>query len=289
MGAQSPANPWAYHPHPEVWVLVVALVGGYVIALRRLGGPGDAVTGKQKAAFAAAVALLWGFADWPMHDLSEGYLFSVHMVQHLVFSLGVAPLLWMGTPPWLLRRLVTRSRMGPVLRAVARPIPATLGFNAVVVLTHIPAYVNLSVRNEAVHLGAHTVLLGASMVMWLPVVNRLRELPTLSLPGSMLYLFVQSIVPTVPASFMAFATTPLYQAYIDAPHPWIGAVEDQQLAGAAMKVGGGMFLWGTIIYLFFRWYARSQSGHGDVLTWADVERELERAGPAPREITPSGT
>ena len=286
--AQAQPSPWTYHAHPDVWALVVTLVGAYVIGIRRFAGPRDVTTTKQKVSFGAGVAVLWAFAEWPIHDLSEDFLFSVHMVQHLVFSMMVAPLLLMGTPPWMMRRIVARARIGGVLRRVARPVPATLLFNAVVVLTHIPAYVNLSVENEAVHLLAHTVLVTVSMIMWLPVVNRLAELPTLSVPGSMLYLFVQSIIPTVPASFMAFATTPLYAAYINAPHPWISAVEDQQLAGAVMKIGGGMFLWGTIIYLFFRWYSRSGSINGDVLTWADVERELERAGPAPREVTPSG-
>ena len=288
MLAQVEPNPWAYHPHPDVWALVITLVGAYLIAVRRLAGRGDVTTSKQKAAFFSGVTVLFVFAEWPIHDISEDYLFSVHMLQHLVFSMVVASLLIMGTPPWLLRRIVARTRVGPALRWLARPVQATLLFNAVVVGTHLPAYVNLSVRNEAVHLGAHTVLVVVSMVMWLPVINRVPELPTLSVPGSMLYLFVQSIIPTVPASFMAFATRPLYQAYADAPHLWISVVEDQQLAGAVMKVGGGMFLWGTIIYLFFRWYARNATDRGDVLTWAEVEQELAKAGPAPKEITPSG-
>lgn len=286
--AQADPNPWAYHPHPDVWALVITLAGAYVFAIRRLARPGDVTTGKHKLAFGAAIAILWVFAEWPIHDLSEDYLFSVHMLQHLVFSMTVAPLLLMGTPSWLLRRIVRPRAIRATLQKVARPIPATLLFNAVVVLTHLPAYVDVSVENELVHLVAHTVLVMASMVMWLPVINRLPELPSLSVPGSMLYLFVQSIVPTIPASFMTFATRPLYRAYAEAPHPWITAVEDQQLAGAVMKLGGGAFLWGSIIYLFFRWYSRTGSDRGDVLTWAEVEAELERAGPAPREITPSG-
>ncbi|MGI8794582.1 MAG: cytochrome c oxidase assembly protein [Acidimicrobiales bacterium] len=289
-------SPWTFHAHPDVWAVVLTLAGAYYLAVTRFAGASDVTTAKQKASFATGVVLLWAFADWPMHDLSERFLFSAHMVQHLVFSLIVAPLLVMGTPPWLLRRIARPAAIGNTLRVIAKPIPATLLFNAIVVITHLPPYVDLSVRNEMVHLFAHFVLVVVSLVMWLPVINRLPELPSLSVPGSMLYLFVQSIVPTVPASFMAFATRPLYRAYIDAPHPWIGAVEDQQLAGAIMKVGGGALLWGSIIYLFFRWYSRGAEG-GDVLTWAEVEAELAKAelGKAEfaangrAEVTPSGS
>lgn len=278
--AQVDPSPWAFHAHPDVWAVVIVIVGAYVIAIRRLAGPDDVTTRKQRVSFAGGVLVLWAFADWPMHDLSERFLFSAHMAQHLMFTLVAAPFLLMGIPPWLLRRLATRGVIGSVLRRVARPLPATLLFNAVVVITHLPAYVNLTVRNEPVHFVAHTVLVVIALVMWLPVINRIPELPSMSVPGSMLYLFVQSIVPTVPASFMAFATRPLYRAYIDAPHPWIGAVEDQQLAGAVMKVGGGMVLWGSIIYLFFRWYSKSQVDNGDMLRWAEVERELAKAASA---------
>ncbi len=38
-----------------------------------------------------------------MHDLGEQYLFSVHMTQHLVYSIIAAPLLLLGTPTWMAR------------------------------------------------------------------------------------------------------------------------------------------------------------------------------------------
>ena len=46
----------------------------------------------RSAAFVAAIALLWFAADWPMHDIGENYLYSVHMLQHMIFSYFVPPL-----------------------------------------------------------------------------------------------------------------------------------------------------------------------------------------------------
>lgn len=276
----------AWHPHPDVWLLVATLAGAYALALSRLGRSharaGELVaTRRQVLAFAAGLGALWLAADWPVHDVGERYLFSVHMSQHTVLSLVAPPLLLLGTPPWLLRWMLRPSWLRASLATLARPVPATVLFNSVVVFTHWPPWVEVTVRNEAAHLGAHAVLVGASLVMWLPVVNRLPELPILSYPVRMLYLFVQSIVPTVPASFLAFAERPLYAVYAAAPRVFgISAVEDQQLAGAVMKIGGAAVIWGAIVVLFFRWYSITQRDQGDVLTWDDIERELSRTKPA---------
>jgi putative membrane protein len=92
----------------------------------------------------------------------------------------------------------------------------------------------------------------------------------------MLYLFLQSIVPTVPASFLTFSTGSLYSSYAALPHPWIGVVTDQRIAGLIMKIGGGLLLWAVIAVIFFRWNAKEE--RGDVaaeLTWEDFERDLE--------------
>lgn len=279
-------GPWTFHAHPDAWLLVAALAGGYLFALRRLGprwAPpgGPVVSRRQVRLFGLGVLLVWLFADWPVHDISEGYLFSLHMVQHTIFSLVAPALLLLGTPAWLLRRLVQPPAVNRVLRKLCRPIPATLLFNGVIAISHWPAWVDYTVQHEPAHFAAHTLLFGASVVMWLPVLNRLPDLPVLSPPGRMLYLFLQSIVPTVPASFLAFAERPMFKVYANAPRiTSMSAVEDQQVAGAVMKVGGATLIWIVIVVMFFRWYQESERDQGDVLTWEDVERELERTKPA---------
>ncbi|MBW3556116.1 MAG: cytochrome c oxidase assembly protein [Actinobacteria bacterium] len=277
-------DPWAFQAHPDAWLIVAALAGGYVLALRRLGprlAPGPVVSRRQAWQFGIGVLLVWGFADWPVHDISEGYLFSLHMVQHTVFSLVAPAFLLLGTPDWLLRWLVRPPAVNRVLRKLCRPIPATLLFNGVIVISHWPKWVDFTVQHEPAHFGAHFLLFSASVVMWLPVLNRLPELPVLSPPARMLYLFLQSIVPTVPASFLAFAERPMFKVYARAPRiTSMSAVEDQQVAGAVMKIGGATLIWIVIVVMFFRWYQESQRDQGDILTWEDVERELERSKPA---------
>ena len=103
------------------------------------------------------------------------------------------------------------------LRQLTRPLIALVIFNGVIVLTHWPMLVNAMLEHHSLHLVGHVVLFGSATLMWWPVVSPLPEMPTLSYPGRMLYLFLQSIVPTVPASFLTFGSTPLYSFYEQAP------------------------------------------------------------------------
>jgi putative membrane protein len=235
-----------------------------------------------------------------VHDLGEQYLYGVHMGQHLLLSLIVPPMALLATPTWLARMLVGDGRGYRVLRRLARPVAATIIFNGVVVFTHWPAVVNASVANGVLHYGVHVVVVATALLMWLPVAGPLPEL-RLSLPSQMGYLFLQSIIPTVPAGWLTFADGIVYRAYDVVPRVFgLSVAHDQQMAGMLMKIGGGFFLWTVITVLFFRFATSKElddrsSGvpldrrapvrtpNGDILTWEQVERELQRAGPAPAE------
>lgn len=276
-------DPWAFHVHGDV-IFVVALVClAYREALLRLGprlAPAGepAATRGQHLCFGLGAVLLFAFSYWPVHDLAEGYLFSVHMAQHTAYSLVIVPLLLLGTPGWLISWLI--RPVLPLMRRLVRPLPASLLFNGVIALTHSAGYVNYTASHEVAHFGAHSLLVFVSAVMWLPVLHDRPELPQMSAPVKMVYLFAQSLLPNVPAAFLAFAESPLYRWYADAPRVFsaFSAVEDQQLAGAIMKLSGTTIIWGVIVVMFFRWYRDSErgGGDGDVLSWEDVERELAR-------------
>lgn len=271
------ASPWTFHAHPDVWLLMMTLAAAYVWAVRRRG-PGSA-SRKEIVLFSAGLLALWAGADYPVHDLSEGYLFSVHMLQHMVFSLIAPPLLLMGTPRWLLSALVSPPRVLRAARFLTRPMVALIAFNVFVAVSHWPSLVDASLRSEPLHFGLHFCLVVTSFMMWSPVVGRVEELPQLSPPAKMLYLFLQSVLPTVPASFLTFAERPIYHFYETVPHPWIDALTDNRIAGLTMKLGGGALLWGIIAVLFFKWHADEEASmepsNVDEATWDDFERELE--------------
>ena len=273
---------WQWHPHVDVWLLVVFLEAGYLLALRFLGplqvAPGEAAASRgQVAAFTLGVATIWVAADWPIHELADHYLYSVHMVQHLLLSLVAPPLLLLGTPAWLARTLLRPALVLRIVGRLARPLPALLLFNLVIALTHWTAVVDLAARSEMAHFSLHVALFGTALIMWMPVVSPLIELPRLPYPGQMLYLFAQSLLPTVPASFLTFGSRPLYQVYAEAPRTFgMSAITDQRIAGLFMKIVGGLVLWSVIAVLFFRWHAQESADGSDALQWRDVERDLAR-------------
>jgi putative membrane protein len=269
--------------------MLAALVGYFLLA-RHVGPtkvvPGEEVLPRRKIVlFCLGVAALWVHSDWPIHDIGENYLLSVHMVQHTGLTLIAPPLLLLGLPTWMARwLLVDNVRVHAVVKRLGRPFTAAIVFNLVTVLAHWPLVVNAALEHHSIHFIVHIVLFASAALMWLPVVNALPELPTMSYPLKMLYMFLQSVIPTIPASFLTFGETPLYRFYARAPRVLhLDAVGDQQLAGAVMKVYAGALLWGVIVGVFFRWYAAEPEGPprrkpDDVLTWADVEAELERTG-----------
>jgi putative membrane protein len=270
----------AWVPHPDVWLLVAALAAGYAVALRRLGPrlapAGSAIaTPFQISCFTGGVLTLWIASDWPIHDLAEGYLFSVHMVQHTAYAIIAAPLLLMGTPAWLARWILSPRWLLKSVRYLARLIPATLIFNFVVVVTHTPVVVNASLHHALLHFAIHVLIVVSSLLVWMPLLSPLPEVPRLQPLVRMLYLFLQSVVPTVPASFLTFGDHPLYKYYETVPRLWgISALDDMRFAGLIMKILVGFSLWITIMIIFFRWYNAEETGTALHRVSRDLDRDL---------------
>jgi putative membrane protein len=162
-----------------------------------------------------------------------------------------------------------------LFRFLTRPVVALIVFNGLLLFTHWPAVVEASVGSELTHFALHVLIVGSAIVMWWPVMSPLVELPALTPPGQMLYLFAQSITPTIPASFLTFGHTLLYPVYGTFPRIWgMSALTDQLLAGLIMKIVGGLILWGFIASIFFRWHAREERDGWDALALRHVERDL---------------
>jgi putative membrane protein len=197
---------------------------------------------------------MWAVSGWPFHDIGEQSLFTVHMVEHMMLSLAVPPLLLMGTPRWLADVTLGHPKVARILRPMARAVPAFVIFNFMFVLIHWPVVVELMLTNSLAHFTVHAALFMAAVLMWLPVLSPTMAIPKLSRPMQMLYLFCQSLLPTIPASFLTFSTIPIYPVYGNAAETWgISALADQTIAGIVMKVGGGFLIWGTIAVIWFRW------------------------------------
>ncbi len=266
----------SWQPHVSVWLILGSVVAAYTIAWRRHDrSTGETTPMRTRRFFYLGMAVLWIGAEWPIHDLAEDYLYSMHMVQHMLFTLVAPPLLIVGMPVWLLRQMLRPVPVRRVFRFLTRPLAALIVFNGFLLVSHWPAVVEASVRSEPLHFAVHVVLVGSALLMWWPVVSPLPEMPPLSPPAQMMYLFAQSLVPTIPASFLTFGRSPLYPIYATFPRIWgISALTDQLIAGLLMKLVGGLILWSVIANIFFRWGRREQDEGWDALQWQDVGAEI---------------
>ena len=295
-------DPWRFQLHLEVWALIVFLVGAWIYMLRVIGpkvAPEDAIVTKtQKRSFVAMILLLWLSTDWPMHDLAEEYLYSMHMLQHMMLSMFVPPLALLATPEWFFRLLIGKDRTWNVMRIASKPVVAAFVYNIVLLITHIPALVNRSAQGGPLHYFLHIILVTSALALWMPVCGPVREWQ-MSHGGKMIYLFAMSVVPTVPAGWLTFAEGSVYNHYETPVRVWgVSVLSDQQAAGAIMKLGGSVFMWAVIIYYFFKKfmagfheqqsYVRTSTpddsemiSTNETLTYQQVEEAFGRVKPAP--------
>jgi len=194
----------------------------------------------------------------PLHPLGEGYLLSAHMLQHLLITLVVPPLLLLGTPGWMLRPLLRFSPLRQVAGILLSPLPAFFAFNAVFLAWHVPPLYELSLHFAPAHAAEHAAFGALALVTWWPVLGPLPELPRLHYGGQMLYLFFESLPPTILGAIITLAEGPIYQTYWQAPRaiPGIDPLADQQLAGLLMWLPGALAYFAAMTVVWFVWMER---------------------------------
>lgn len=270
---------WAVHADAIFFVLVLELGYLYIVTqLRDAVSDARRVQRRQILFFTAGVLAIFAVSGTPVHDLSERYLLMFHMAQHTVIVLVAAPLMLAGTPSWVWQALLRVRGVMPVARVATHPVAALVTLNAVLVVTHLPLFMDLQLRVHWFHFVVHTMQLLAGMLMWWPVLSKVPELPRISPPMQLGYLFLHSIVPAVIASFITFANQPIYEFYQEAPRTWgISALEDQQVGGGIFKLAGALILWSFMTVIFFQWWSRDQAEERGP-RWEEVRGELEEMG-----------
>ena len=238
---------------------VIGLVGLGALYLWRArhapaGEAGRSPTTAQRAMFFLGLATIFLSLNGWLHDLSDSFLFSAHMVQHLVLTLVAPPLLIMGTPGWMLRPALQWRGVGPVARFITKAPTAFVLFNAVIIAWHLPAMYEFAMEHHAIHIVQHLCFMVAATLMWWPILSPMPELPRLSYPLQMLYLFLMTIPMSIVAVCIAYADHALYPFYAAAPRLWgITPMQDQLIGALIMWIPGGLFFFAVISVIFFRW------------------------------------
>ena len=277
---------------------LLLLAGLYLLGigpLRRRYRLGPRVGRPQVALFFAGLGLLLVALEGPLHDLSDEYLFSAHMLQHMLLTLFAPPLLLLGTPGWLLRPLVRRPIVFRLARAATRPLPALLLFNLLFVAYHLPIVYDAVARDHGLHVATHLLFIATAVITWWPVLSPMPELPRLSYPLQLLYVWGQTFSGFLVGAFISKSQSVLYPFYASAPRVFgLSPIDDQRRGGLLMWIGGGVYLLLVFSAIFFVW-AHHDNVDGDVVEHplrspAAVKREpvsATRAAAAPRRVPTS--
>ena len=221
---------------------------------------------KRILSFVAGVALLWIASDWPVGLLGASYLASVHMLQYMIYTLGAAPLLLLGIPEWMARRILGKLRLYRTVKFLSRPLIAGVLFNVILIGTNAPVVVDSVRSSQFGSFALDMTWILSGLLLWLPICSTIPEISGRSYLVKIVYLFLAAgTLPMVPGGFLTFADYPLYRTYELAPRVAnFGALEDQQLAGAFMKVGQHPDHLGGDPVMFLRWFKseRARGGGG---------------------------
>lgn len=240
--------------HPSVIIGVLALAAMYIGAVRVTR---RRVTLFQAAAFAGALIVILLSLCGPLDELEDDRLFVAHMAQHLMLCLVMPPLLLLGLTDWMVRPLLLNRWIGPLARVLCNPLVAFLAYNAMLVAVHGPRLYDLMCRNDAVHITIHLVMMAAGVMLWWPLFSPLPELPRLSYPAQILYLFLLLIPMAAVAAPISFATSVIYPWYLEGPHPFgITPLADQVAGGLLMWVGAGFYVICVATLIFYQWAQR---------------------------------
>ena len=256
---------WSWQP--SVLLGILLLTGAYVYLLgpaRRRHNWGPPPARSQIWYFVAAQVTLLVALISPLDTIGDRYLFSAHMVQHLLLAAVWPPLMLLATPSWLAARLFRLPVLAPLLTFFVLPAMALLLFNLDIYIWHIPALYDATLSNEAVHIVEHLSFMLFGVFTWWPVLSPVRE-QRLPEPLQVLYLFVEGMAMMVLGIVFTFAPDPFYSAYVSAPRLWdISAATDQQIGGLIMWYPGNLPYAVLLVVAFYRWFDNPGSDPSDL-------------------------
>lgn len=280
------SDPWSQWPaEPGPFLVLGGFVIWYALAATRFrqtlvaaGGPVPAWTGPgmrkperrgelspwHVVRFFSGIAIAALALGSPLHSVGEAYLLTAHMAQHLIVTLVVPPLLITGIPAWMIRPVLTWPPIAPVARILLSPVPAFLIFNGVFLIWHAPAFYELALAVPAIHAIEHGSMILTATLTWWPVFGTLWEYPRLPYGGQVMYLFLESLPPTVLGALMSLTSTVLYPTYELAPRitSWT-ALQDQTVAGLVMWLPGALGYFVVLSGVFYVWVEKRAASGGE--------------------------
>ncbi len=265
---------WSLDPAPLIPVAAYAYfyTRRFRQARREEGGRG---AGPFQAACAiGAVLVLLAALVSPIDNLGEDYLFSMHMVQHILIG-DIAPLLVLLSLSRVIMRPLTRRLVG-VERALgpfAHPATGIAVWLTLIYVWHIPAMYNAALEHSGVHALEHACFFAGGIAVWWPLIQPVpmrRRLTGLSIFA---YILVAKVSLGVLGIALTWSHGVAYSYYEHVPRIWgLSAITDQNVGGAIMMVEQSLVLVVAFAILFVRMLLQSEEDELRRERFEDVAR-----------------
>jgi putative membrane protein len=250
---------WEFYP--SVVLGCLAFLAAYEWMARvgrvRWGLSEEGPSRTERARFWLGIGVVFFALQGPLHELSDVYLFSGHMVQHLLITLIFPPLALTGTPGWMWRPLTDIAALRGIGRALTRPLVAIFLCNSILYLWHVPAMYDWALADHNVHIVEHLTFMTGYVIQWWPALSRSEALPPLTPGARMVYLFGSTLPMKLLGALLTMSDYVLYTFYAQQPRVFgLDPFVDQRLGGIIMWLPGGLVFWVLIGVTFFRHYRR---------------------------------
>ena len=203
----------------------------------------------------------------PIDTLADGYLFSAHMLQHLLLLLIVPPLILLSLPSAPVPDRFQNGRWKWLNWILRHPLANWfLGIGGMW-LWHASLLCNAAVTNVWIHRLQYVSLLLMGFAFWWPIIGPWSKQRLSPLAG-IIYLFSACVGCTILGIIITFAPVEVCSIYL---HPvdrlgilpliqnqWgLTPAKDQQLGGLLMWVPACLIYFSGIIGLLARWYGQA--------------------------------
>jgi putative membrane protein len=209
---------------------------------------------KHTLYFGLGLLVLWFALETPLDTISDYYLDSVHMLQHVLIGFVAPPLMLLGLSPAMAGRI---ARV-PGVRAVTEPVPALVIAGLVMVVWHLPVLYDATLYSGSLHVLEHMMFIAAGLLMYWPIIEATSAQARWRMsPGAqLLYMLVASLPQDGVALALIFSRVPFYEFYTHAPRlvASLTPVIDQTVAGAVLMILGKATLAVAAIAVFTRWF-----------------------------------
>ncbi len=258
---------WHWHTEPALIGGILLVTWAYLILLGPLRphiDPRAPSPRKEFRWFLAAVCSFYLAVGSPLDALGENFLFSAHMVQHMILMYVAAPLTVFAIPAWLIDGLMARSRLlDRTLRLCLHPLFAGFAFTFVFCVWHFPALYEAALHDKVIHMLEHLTMYGVSVQMIWVLIGRSSRVSAAPFGIQLLYIFLLMVAQIPLFAILTFSTEVLYPTYELAPRVIdLEPLPDQVLGGLVMKVSNmflSLFFMGRAFYLWGRQAERANA------------------------------